>query len=53
MKLKSTEEKRKVIAEIENKSAREVKKLLLEPAKPIKVHQHVYKDKVILKFRVV
>jgi hypothetical protein len=49
MKHKSTEEKRKVIAEIENKSARDVKKLLLEPAKPIKVHQHIYQDKVILK----
>jgi hypothetical protein len=49
MRNKTVEQKRNLVAEIENKSTREVKALLLEPAAPIKIHQQIYQDKVILK----
>lgn len=46
---KPVAEKRRVLQSIENKSSREIKKILLEPAKPIQVKKTAYKDKVILR----
>ncbi len=45
-KNKSLEEKKKLIASIENKSSREVKEMFMEPAREIKVKKQVYQDKV-------
>ena len=42
-------EKRKVLQTIENKSAREVKKLFSEPMAPIKIKKTQYRDKVYLR----
>ena len=49
IKNKSTFEKRQVLKCLENKSTREVKKLLLEPAKPIQIKKTEYQDKVVLR----
>ncbi len=49
LKKKPTEEKRQILKSLENKSAREVKKLLAEPMKPIKIKQTTYKEKVVLR----
>ncbi len=46
---KTTEEKRKVLKSLENKSAREVKILLTEPMKPIQIKRTTYQEKVVLR----
>jgi hypothetical protein len=43
------EQKREVLAKIENKSSREVKKLFLEPMTPIKIKKSEYQDKVFIR----
>ena len=42
-------EKRKVLQKIENKSAREVKKLFPDPMEPVKIKKTQYRDKVYLR----
>lgn len=49
LKKKSTPEKRQVLQALENKSARQVKELLAEPAPPIQIKKTNYQDKVILR----
>jgi uncharacterized protein YoaH (UPF0181 family) len=46
---KPTQEKRLVLNTIENKSAREIKKIFSEPMKPIKIKKTEYQDKVYLR----
>jgi 5-methylcytosine-specific restriction endonuclease McrA len=43
------EQKREVLAQIENKSSREVKRLFAEPMPPIKIKKSDYQDKVLLR----
>lgn len=49
IKKKPLEEKRKVLKSMENKSSREVKKMFLEPMRPIKVKKIEHQDKVYLR----
>ncbi len=49
LKKKPTEEKRQILKSLENKSAREVKKLLAEPLKPIQIKKTTYQQKVVLR----
>jgi len=49
LKKKPTEEKRQVLKSLEDKSTREVKRLLAEPAKPIQIKRTTYKEKVVLR----
>ena len=49
IKNKPLQEKKRVLAKIENKSAREVKHMLLPTAPSIKVKESHYQDKVILR----
>ena len=49
LKKKSTTEKKVILQRLENKSVREVKRLLAEPAKPIKIKKTHYQNKVILR----
>ena len=49
IKDQSVEKKREVLKSIENKSFREVKKILAPVAPPVKIKQLVYQDKVVLK----
>lgn len=46
---KPVHEKRQTLKEIENKSAREVKKLFAEPSKPIHIKKTEYRDKVYIR----
>lgn len=49
LKKKPTEEKRQFLKNLENKSTREVKRLLAEPSKPIQIKKSIYKEKVVLR----
>jgi len=49
LKKKPTIEKKQILKSLENKSTREVKKLLAEPAKPIQIKRTVYQEKVHLR----
>lgn len=49
LKKKPTAEKRNILKGLENKSTREVKRLLAEPAKPIQVKKTTYKESVVLR----
>jgi hypothetical protein len=46
---KPSEEKRQVLKKIENKSAREIKKIFSEPMQPLKIKKTEYQDRVYLR----